>query len=356
LSIDKREKVIYTDRENCDCLKGRKETSEMGDLVGQIRKKAKKLNRCIVLPESNDGRVVRAANMITKQKIARVILLGNQEEISKKFPNTDLKGITIIDPKKVDIAPYAQLLFDLRKEKGMTQEMAQVLARDPMYFGTLMVKRGEADGMAGGACHSTGDMLRPGMQLIKAAPGISTVSSCFFMMLPKGSKFGEILVFGDCAVIPNPMPQQLADIAIASAESAKKLAGLTPKVALLSFSTKGSAKGSAVDKVTAALEIAKHAAPELCIDGELQADAALVSAIASLKAPQSIVAGKANVLIFPDLQSGNIAYKLVERLAGAKAIGPICQGFAKPLNDLSRGCSVEDIITVVAITAMQVVD
>lgn len=327
----------------------------MNDLLKSVREKAKSLKKTIVLAEGEEPRIITAAAKISVEGIANIILLGDPNTIKEKCPAVSLDGIKVIDIKTVDVEPYAELLFELRKAKGMDLETARKLVLDPLYFGVLMVKRGEADGMVAGSINATGDVLRPALQIIKTAPGIKTVSSCFIMCLDKNSKYGEngILVFGDCAVNPDPDANQLADIAIASADTAVAIAGITPKVALLSYSTKGSAKGVLVDKVTAALEVVKTNRPDLRIDGELQADAALVPTVADLKAPGSTVAGKANVLIFPDLQAGNIGYKLVQRLAGAEAIGPICQGFNKPVNDLSRGCSSEDVVNVVAMTALQ---
>ncbi|MCH5165236.1 MAG: phosphate acetyltransferase [Clostridiales bacterium] len=327
----------------------------MNDLLKSVREKAKSLQKTIVLAEGEEPRIITAAAKIQAASIAKVILLGNPDTIKTKCPDVNLAGIKIINIAEVDIEPYAQLLYELRKSKGMDIETARKLAKNPLYFGVLLVKNGEADGMVAGSVNATGDVLRPALQIIKTAPGIKTVSSCFIMLLDKDSKYGEngVMVFGDCAVNPNPDASQLADIAIASADTAAAIAGITPKVALLSFSTKGSAKGELVDKVTNALAAVKAARPDLAVDGELQADAALVPTVAELKAPGSTVAGKANVLIFPDLQAGNIGYKLVQRLAGAEAIGPICQGFNRPVNDLSRGCSSEDVVNVVAMTALQ---
>lgn len=327
----------------------------MNDLLKAVREKAISLKKTIVLAEGEEPRIITAAAKIQAEGIAKLILIGNKDVIKAKCPEAKLDGIKIIDVNEIDLEPYAQLLYDLRKAKGMDIDTARKLAKNPLYLGVLLVKNGEADGMVAGSVNATGDVLRPALQLIKTAPGIKTVSSCFIMLLDKNSQYGEngIMVFGDCAVNPNPTSEQLADIAIASADTAAAIAGISPKVALLSFSTKGSAKSELVDKVTAALESVKAARPDLQVDGELQADAALVPTVADLKAPGSTVAGKANVLIFPDLQAGNIGYKLVQRLAGAEAIGPICQGFNYPVNDLSRGCSSEDVVNVVAMTALQ---
>jgi phosphate acetyltransferase len=323
-------------------------------LLQEIREKAKIKNKCIVLAEGEEERIIRAAEEIVEQKIARLILIGNKDVILSKA-NKSLDGVTIIDPKTEDLTEYSNLLYELRKAKGMTMEQAVELAKKPLYLGVLLVKAGKADGMVAGSVNSTGDTLRPALQIIKTAPGIKTVSSCFIMVLPEGSKYGEngIMVFGDCAVNINPDAQQLADIAIASAQSAVNIAGIDPKVAMLSFSTKGSAKHEFVDKVVEATKLVKELAPDLKVDGELQFDAAVVEKVASLKAPGSDIAGHANVMIFPDIQAGNIGYKLVQRLAGAEAVGPICQGFNMPVNDLSRGCSSEDVVNVTAMTVLQ---
>ena len=267
----------------------------------------------------------------------------------------DYTGVRIIDPQKSGkLEEYAGIFFELRKSKGITMEAASKTVKDPIYFAVMMIKQGEADGMVSGAIHTTGDTIRPALQILKTAPGVPIVSSCFVMEIPDKS-YGKdgIMIFGDCAVNINPTADELAVIAISSAQTGKALAGIEPKVAMLSFSTKGSAKHELVDKVSAATQKVKELAPDLMVDGELQADAALVESVGQLKSPGSPVAGRANTLIFPDLQAGNIGYKLVQRLAGAEAIGPILQGLAKPVNDLSRGCSVEDIVSVVAITAVQ---
>jgi len=328
----------------------------MSKLMDEIKQKAAALYKHIVLAEGEDERIIRAAEIINEKKIAKLTLIGDEAVIKAKCPDAKLDGVTIVNPETSEkTEEYASLLYELRKSKGMTPEEAKKLAKDCSYYSVLMIKAGDADGMVSGAIHSTGDTLRPALQIIKTAPGISTVSSCFLMCLPEGSKYGEkdVMVFGDCAVNIDPNEQQLADIAISTADSAARLAGISPRVAMLSFSTKGSAKHDTVTKVQNATRIAHEKAPELALDGELQLDAALVPAVASLKAPGSTVAGKANVLIFPDLEAGNIGYKLTQRLGGAEAIGPICQGLAAPVNDLSRGCVAEDVVGVVAVTAVQ---
>lgn len=327
-------------------------------VIDKIRAKAMTNVKHIVLAEGSEPRTVQAARSITDQRIAKVTLLGTQSEIKKTAADTgtDLTGIACIDPKQSDkLAAYTELLYELRKAKGMTMDEAKELASgNTLYYGALMVKANDADGMVAGAINSTGNVLRPALQIIKTEPGISVVSSSFIMDVPNKA-YGDdgVMIFGDCAVIPDPTAEQLAAIAVSSAQTGKQLVGLNPKVAMLSFSTKGSAAHDLVTKVQEATEIVHDIAPDLVCDGELQADAALVESVGKLKAPGSSVAGHANVLIFPDLQAGNIGYKLVQRLAGAVAVGPIIQGLAKPVNDLSRGCSVEDIVSVVAIAAVK---
>ena len=327
------------------------------ELMNKIFEVAKSNKKRIVLPEGTEERTLVAVQEIQREGIADAILIGNEEEILDKAKSldVDLTGVEIIDPEKSDkLGTYVEAFYELRKNKGMTMEKADKIVRDPLYYATMMVKLDDADGMVSGAVHTTGDLLRPGLQIIKTAPGVSTVSSFFIMLVP-GSKYGEdgLLLFSDCAVNPNPNEDQLAAIAIATAETAKNLCQMDPRVAMLSFSTMGSADGELVQKVRNATEKAKELRPDLNIDGELQLDAAIVEKVAAQKAPNSKVAGKANVLVFPDLQAGNIGYKLVQRFANAEAIGPICQGFAKPINDLSRGCNSDDIVKVVAITAVQ---
>ena len=338
---------------------GRK-IAENGTIIQAIKKKAAALNKRIVLCEGEDPRVVEAAADCTKEGIAQIILLGNADKIKVSNPDVNLTGVTIIDPaKSPKLEEYAKLLYELRKAKGMTEEQALEQAKDATFFGALMLKSGDADGFVSGACHSTANTLRPGLQIIKTAPGVSSVSSFMIMVPPAGgNKYVEddCIVFADCGLNPTYTAEGLADCAIATAKSAKEIAGLDPRVAMLSFSTMGSAKHDNVTLVQEAVKIAKEKAPELKLDGELQFDAAIVPEVAKLKAPGSAVAGHANVFIFPDLQSGNIGYKIAERLGGFQAIGPICQGFAKPLNDLSRGCKAADIVCAVAITALQTLE
>ncbi|WP_195970179.1 phosphate acetyltransferase [Clostridium thermobutyricum] len=327
------------------------------ELMNKIWEAAKSDKKKIVLPEGDEERTIVAAQKIVEEGLALPILVGNKDSILKasKEQGVDLKGVEIIDPEtSPKLEDYINQFYELRKNKGMTLEKAEKIVRDPLYFATMMVKQDDADGMVSGAVHTTGDLLRPGLQIIKTAPGVSVVSSFFIMLVP-GSKYGEegMLLFSDCAVNPNPNADQLAAIAIATAETAKNLCKMDPRVAMLSFSTMGSADHELVDKVRTATEKAKELRPDLQIDGELQLDAAIVQKVADQKAPNSKVAGKANVLVFPDLQAGNIGYKLVQRFANAEAIGPVCQGFAKPINDLSRGCSSDDIVNVVALTAVQ---
>lgn len=327
------------------------------DFMASMKEMAKGDIQRIVLPEGEEERNLTAAATINAEKIAEVILIGSEEVIREKAQKLGLniEGIEIEDPAKSEkTAEYAKEFYELRKSKGVTEEIAAKTMLDPMYFGTMMVKKDDAQGMVSGAIHTTGDLLRPGLQIVKTAPGISVVSS-FFVMLLEDESYGKegMMLFADCAVNPNPNEDELAAIAISTADTAKKLCGMDPKVAMLSFSTMGSAKHELVTKVQNAVKKANELRPDLAIEGELQADAALVAKVGKQKAPNSKVAGEANVLVFPDLQAGNIGYKLVQRLAGAEAIGPICQGFAKPINDLSRGCSAEDIVNVVAITAVQ---
>ncbi len=330
------------------------------DLIKQIVERAKANKQRIVLPEGTEERTLKAANQLLADEVVEVILIGNPDEIkalAEKHNLTSIDKATIIDPvnnprKEV----YANLLFELRKSKGMTIEKATALAEDPLYLGTLIIKNGDADGEVAGAQNTTGDVLRPALQIIKTTPGISVVSGAFLMFTPK-AEYGEngLLVFADCAVMPNPNAQELAQIAVSTARTARAIAAIEPRVAMLSFSTKGSAKNELVDKVVEATRLAQEMAPEFAIDGELQADAAIVPSVGSSKAPGSAIAGRANTLVFPTLEVGNIAYKLVQRLAGAEAVGPVLQGIAAPVNDLSRGCSVDDIYKLVAITATQAI-
>ncbi|MDR2408797.1 MAG: phosphate acetyltransferase [Bacteroidales bacterium] len=328
------------------------------DLLQQIRAYAMLAQKCIILPEGEEERTLQAANAILVDKLAQLILLGNPSvmmEKSKKLGLNYIQQATILDPNNNPKEEfYANMLWEIRKNKGMTLEQAKELVKDPLYLAPLLIKNREADGEVAGAQNATGDVLRPAFQIVKTLPGVSVVSGAFIMVL-KDKQWGAdgVLIFADCAAHPNPNERELAEIAIVTAKTAKAIAGIEPRVAMLSFSTKGSAKHEMVTKVINATRIAKEIDPNLKIDGELQADAALVPEVGAGKAPDSEIAGKANVLIFPTLEVGNIAYKLVQRLAGAEAVGPVMQGMAAPINDLSRGCSVEDIINMVAITAMQ---
>ena len=328
--------------------------SESGTVVQAIKKKAAAKNKKIVLCEGEDSRVVEAAADCVDEGIARIVLLGNAEEIAARNPDVDLTKVEIVEPAtSPKLEEYAHLLYELRKAKGMTEEQALELAKDATFFGALMLKSGDVDGLVSGACHSTANTLRPGLQIIKTAPGVKAVSSFNLMVGRNQYCEDDLLVFADCGLNPTYTAEGLAECAIATAKSAREIAGVEPRIAMLSFSTMGSAKHDNVTLVQEATRIAKEQAPDLKLDGELQFDAANVPEVAKLKAPMSEVAGHANVLIFPDLQSGNIGYKIAERLGGFQAIGPICQGFAKPLNDLSRGCKPSDIVCAVAITALQ---
>lgn len=325
-------------------------------VIDIIKEKAKADKKTIVLPESMDRRTWEAAEKILKEGLANLIIIGTPEDIGEHSKGLDVSGATIINPQTYEkTQEYIDLFVELRKAKGMTPEKAkETILGDYAYYGCLMIKNGDADGMVSGACHSTANTLRPCLQVIKTKPGTKLVSAFFLMEVPD-CDLGDngTFVFADCGLNQNPTPEELAAIAVSSAESFKMLVGHEPKVVMLSHSSKGSAKHADVDKVVEATKLAKEMAPELALDGELQLDAAIVPEIGASKAPDSKVAGHANVLVFPDLDAGNIGYKLVQRLGKAAAYGPMCQGIAKPVNDLSRGCSADDIVGVVAITAVQ---
>jgi phosphate acetyltransferase len=328
------------------------------DLINKIKENARKHDMRIVLPEGTEIRTLKAADQVIAENLARVILIGNPEKINALAVENGLNNIVkakIVNPENHEKKEeYIDMLFEIRKSKGLSREDAAKLALDPLYLAVLMIKAGDADGEVAGADNATGDVLRPAFQIVKTLPGISVVSGAFIMIL-NDKEFGEdgLMVFADCAVHPNPTARELAEIAVATGHTTRAIAGFEPKIAMLSFSTKGSAKHEMVDKVVEATRIAKEMAPDMMIEGELQSDAAIIPEIGQKKAPGSKIAGQANVLVFPTLETGNIAYKLVQRMAHAEAIGPVLQGMAAPINDLSRGCSVSDIVNLVAITANQ---
>ena len=330
-------------------------------LFDKLTERARTYRQRIVLPEGTEPRTLTAANKLLADGLADIILIGDTEEIRHHARSLNLANIdkaTIVNPADEHIIDrYAPLYYDLRKSKGINMEEARLMTANPLYLGCLMVKAGDADGQVAGAMNTTANVLRAAFQIIKTRPGISVVSGAFVMLLPKDSPYGTdgVLVFADCAVLPDPTADELAQIAVSAADTARDIAGIKPRVAILSFSTKGSASHERVDKVIEAQEIAKKMAPDLIIDGELQADAAIVPGVASTKAPNSPLNGRANVLVFPSLEVGNIAYKLVQRLAGIEAVGPILQGLAAPVNDLSRGCFPEDIYKTVIITCNQAI-
>lgn len=331
----------------------------MGNIMEGIFAKAKAAQKTIVLPEASDPRVVKAAQEIAARELAKVVLVGTEDVVRKVAADNgvDISKVELIDPAtSPKREEYANLFFEMRKAKGVTLEKAQEIMLDPLYFGCMMVHTDEADGQVSGAIHSTADTVRPALQILKCAPGTSIVSSFFVMIVPD-CEYGEngLFIYSDCGLVINPNAEELSEIAITSAKTMKQLFDYEPRVAMLSLSTKGSASDPIIDKVVEATKLAQAKRPDLLIDGELQGDAALVDWIGKSKAPGSNVAGRANVLIFPDLNAGNIAYKLTERLAKAEAYGPVLQGLRKPINDLSRGCDANDIVNVAAITAVQAI-
>ena len=325
--------------------------------IDEIKEKARQNIKTIILTESEDKRVLKAAEKVKKEGFANIILIGNEEDAIKlaKENDIDITGIEVINPQTSEkFEEYANAFYELRKAKGMTIEKAREMLKDNMYFGTMMVKQGDADGLVSGACHSTANTLRPALQILKTAPGTKLVSAFFLMVVPN-CEYGEhgIFIFGDSGLVENPTPDELSEIAISSSKSFKQLVGKEPKVAMLSYSTHGSAHSELTEKVIEGTRLLKEKMPDLICDGELQLDAAIIPEINASKAPGSPIKGQANTLIFPNLDAGNIGYKLVQRLAKAEAYGPLCQGIAKPVNDLSRGCNSDDIVGVVAITAVQ---
>lgn len=330
-------------------------------LFEKLTVRAKENPQRIVLPEGTESRTLTAANRIIGDGLAEIILIGNKADIksmASELKLTNIEKATIVDPadEKV-IDKYAPLFYELRKKKGISMDEARLTTHNPLYLGCLMVKAGDADGQVAGAMNTTGNVLRAAFQVIKTQPGIDVVSGAFLMLLPKDLPYGTdgLMVFADCAVVPDPDARQLAQIAVSAAQTARDIAGITPYVAMLSFSTKGSAKHERVDKVIEATKIAKRMDPNLIIDGELQSDAAIVPGVAQTKCPDSPLSGRANVLVFPSLEVGNIAYKLVQRLGGVQAVGPLLQGLAAPVNDLSRGCFPEDIYKTIIMTCNQAI-
>ena len=326
------------------------------EILKRVYQNAQKYQKRIVLPEGAEPRTLRATEIVLNQKLAQIILLGNPEEISQAATEigVNIEGATIVNPKTDQRREaYADLMVEIRKSKGLTRDAALELLNDPLYFAPMMIKSGDADGELAGAINATGDVLRPALQYVKTLPGVSVVSGAFLMFVNPHFGHEGILVFADCAVMPDPDERQLAEIAVTTAKTAKAIVGMDPRVAMLSFSTMGSAQHPLVEKMANATRIARELDPELKIDGEMQLDAALIPEVGRLKAPNSEVAGRANILVFPGLESANIGYKLVQRLGKAEAVGPILQGMAAPINDLSRGCSVIDIVNMIAITANQ---